>query len=165
MIAHDELVKGHIYGVKRSTEDFIALYLGYDVCLIFLDCGAYGFSPVDTWSRMSNYTVEQDVTEDYEFGLEEVGSPWSSGRSRFYCWGVRTRNYEIIMFFDVSHALPRMKDHFRYGVRTICISYTGTFTFQEGRLHISGTQSADDLVLQDILLELLTRGMYGNPWE
>lgn len=164
MIAHDELVKGHIYGVKRSTEDFIALYLGCDVCLIFQDCGAYGFSPVDTWSHISYYTVEQDVTEEYEFCLEETTYPGVGG-SRFYCWGVRTRNYRVGMFFDASHALLRMKDHFRYGVRNIFISYTGAFTFQEGRLHISGTQSADDLVLQDILLELLTRGMYGNLWE
>lgn len=166
MTAHDELVKGHIYKVKRSVKDpsLIALYLGYDVCLIFQDCKDCGSSPVDTWRRMSDYMVEQDVTEEYEFGLEEIVYP-GLVRSRFYCWKVRIRNYRAVRFYDISHAIPRMKEHFRYEVRNIFISDTGAFTFQEGRLHVSGVHSAKDLALQGILLELLTRGMYGNIWE
>ena len=167
MTAHDELlVKGHIYRVKRSVKDpsLIALYLGYDVCLIFQDCKDCGSSPVDTWGRMSDYMVEQDVTEEYEFGLEEIVYPWLV-RSLFYRWIVRIRNYGGTRLFNVSHAISRMKVHFRYGVRNIFISDTGAFTFQEGRLHVSGIHSADDLALQGILLELLTRGMYGNIWE
>ena len=167
MTAHDELlVKGHIYRVKRSVKDpsLIALYLGYDVCLIFQDCKDCGSSPVDTWSRMSDYMVDQDVTEEYEFGLEEIAYPWLV-RSLFYRWKVRTRNYEGVRFFNISHAISRMKVHFRYGVRNIFISDTGAFTFQEGRFHVSGIHSADDLALQGILLELLTRGVNGNIWE
>ena len=167
MTAHDELlVKGHIYRVKCNVKDpsLIALYLGYDVCLIFQDCKDCGSSPVDTWGRMSDYMVEQDVTEEYEFGLEEIVYPWLV-RSLFYRWKVRTRNYEGVRFFNISHAISRMKVHFRYGVRNIFISDTGAFTFQEGRFHVSGIHSADDLALQGILLELLTRGVYGNIWE
>ena len=166
MTVHDELVKGHIYRVKRSVKDpsLIALYLGYDVCLIFQDCKDCGSSPVDTWGRMSDYMVEQDITEEYEFGLEEIAYPWLV-RSLFYRWKVRTRNYKETRFFSISQAISRMKVHFRYGVHNIFISDTGAFTFQEGRLHISGTQSADDLVLQDILLDILTGGMYGNIWK
>ena len=167
MTAHDELlVKGHIYRVKRSVKDpsLIALYLGYDVCLIFQDCKDCGSSPVDTWSRMSDYIVEQDVTEEYEFGLEEIAYPWLV-RSLFYRWKVRTRNYEGVRLFNISHAISRMKVHFRYGVHNIFISDTGAFTFQEGRFHVSGIHSADDLALQGILLELLTRGVYGDMWE
>ena len=167
MTAHDELlVKGHIYRVKRSVKDpsLITLYLGYDVCLIFQDCKDCGSSPVDTWGRMSDYMVEQDVTEEYEFGLEEIAYPWLV-RSLFYRWKVRTRNYKGVRFFNISHAISRMKVHFRYGVRNILISDTGAFTFQEGRFHVSGIHSADDLALQGILLELLTRGVYGNIWE
>lgn len=167
MTAHDELlVKGHIYRVKRSVKDpsIIALYLGYDVCLIFQDCKDCGSSPVDTWGRMSDYTVEQDVTEEYEFGLEEIVYPWLV-RSLFYRWKVRTRNYKETRFFSISQAISRMKEHFRYGVHNIFISDTGVFMSQEGRLHVSGVHSADDLALQGILLELLTGGMYGNMWE
>ena len=167
MTAHDELlVKGHIYRVKCSVKDpsLIALYLGYDVCLIFQDCKDCGSSPVDTWGRMSDYIVEQDVAEEYEFGLEEIAYPWLV-RSLFYRWIVRTRNYKGVRLFSLSHAVSRMKVHFRYGVRNIFISDTGAFTFQEGRFHVSGIHSADDLALQGILLELLTRGVYGNMWE
>lgn len=166
MTAHDEFVKGHIYRVKRSVKDpsLIALYLGYDVCLIFQDCKDCGSSPVDTWGRMSDYMVEQDVTEEYEFGLEEIVYPWLV-RSLFYRWIVRTRNYKGVRLFNISHAISRMKAHFRYGGRNIFISDTGAFTFQEGRLHVSGVHSADDLALQGILLEILTRGVYGNIWE
>ena len=167
MTAHDELlVKGHIYRVKHSVKDpsLIALYLGYDVCLIFQDCKDCGSSPVDTWRRMSDYMVEQDVTEEYEFGLEEIVYPWLV-RSRFYRWKVRIRNYQAVRFFNISHAISRMKVHFRYGVSSIFISDTGAFTLQEGRLHVSGIHSANDLALQGILLELLTRGVYGNVWE
>ena len=105
-----------------------------------------------------------DVTEGYEFGLEEIVYPWLV-RSRFYRWKVRTRNYEGVRFFNINHAISRMKVHFRYGGRNIFISDTGAFTFQEGRLHVSGVHSANDLALQGILLEILTRGMYGNMWE
>ena len=108
--------------------------------------------------------MKQDVSEEYEFGLEEIVYPWLV-RSLFYRWKVRTRNYKGVRFFNISHAISRMKVHFRYGVCNIFISDTGAFTFQEGRFHVSGIHSADDLALQGILLELLTRGMYGNIWE
>ena len=157
MIEYKNLVKGHIYRTKSSFWDpsKIIYYVGKAKCIVFKDCGDHGSALVVTCDWAFNYVIEQDITDDYEFGLEENHFSPPDDHTRCYHWKVQPRNHKEAGFIDISHAVSHIREILQYGVSNIGIMKLGTFMFCEGKLHFSEASLVLNTELKDILLEIL----------